>query len=71
MKVLSSKICSFVYYCSVGQNRGHALSVLNYPQNVTTMLYSVHINGRLKLNCHKKKKRKKQQAWFYRIIILN
>lgn len=44
-KVLSSKICFLVQYCSMGQNKGHTPSVLNYPQNVTAMLYFVHING--------------------------
>ena len=54
VKVLPSRNCSFVYYGSVGQNKGHRLSVLNYPQNVTAMLYFAYINGRLKLDCHKK-----------------
>lgn len=54
MKVLPSRNCSFVYYGSVSQNKGHPLSVLNYPQNVTAMLYFAHINGRLKLDRHKK-----------------
>lgn len=54
IEVLPSRNCSFVYYGSVGLNKGHPLSVLNYPQNVTAMLYFAHINGKLKLDCHKK-----------------
>lgn len=62
MKAQSSKICSFVYYCSVGHNKGHTLSVLNYLQNVTAMLYSVHINGELPQKKQKKTKQKKETA---------
>lgn len=54
MKLLPNRNCSFVCYVFVGQNKGHPLSVLNYPQNVTATHYFAHINGRLKLDCHKK-----------------